>query len=370
MKIALFTDSFLPGVGGTENAVLNFANTLAKENEVMLFAPKYSREFDDNAYDFKIIRAKSIKITDNDFWAMPRSTKTIKKALDEFKPDILHSHTMGMMAGYANGYAKKHNIPSILTAHTKYGYCYRDALKSNLLSKIVLKHIIRRANNASRVCSCSYSMIDELKSYGGKKEVTVIKNGVIRDLNQYTKPELTGDFTFLYVGLISTFKNIEFSLRALSLVKKTRKDFKFKIIGQGPDIKKLTKKAKKLGLENNVEFIGVVRDRNLLNDYYANADLFLFPSIFDNDPLVVIESANRGTPALVLENTGASERLTDRVTGFISKPDETSFAQKILSLMNDRELIRKVGQNSDSINSSWEQATDKYINVYKEELAK
>ncbi len=364
MKIAIFTDSFLPGVGGTENAVMNFALALSKEHQVMVLAPKYRREFNDDAFPFKIVRAKSIKITENDFWAMPKITKSLKRELALFKPDILHTQTLGMMADFANSYGKKHDIPVVCTSHTKYRYCYMHDLKCSLLANLVVKRIIKRANNADLLCAVSNSMSDELISYGAKSKAVIIKNGCNNKAQKFIKPPFNGKFNFVYVGLVSTIKNIDFTLKALALVKKQTSDFTFTIIGRGPDEKKLKKLAKKLNLSDNVVFTGVIRDRDLLNKYLLASNLFLFPSIFDSDGLVILEAACFGTPTLVLENTGASERITDGVTGFTAKADINAYADKILQLMGEKEKLLEVGKRACSIFTTWEDTATQYIALY------
>ena len=346
MNIALFSDSFLPGIGGTENVVLKLATELSKEHNVMVLAPSYHRPYEENLnLPFKVVRAKSIGATKNEYWAMPGITRKVKRALDEFKPDVLHTHTIGMMAGYANKYAKKHNIPVICTVHTKFKYCYDQALKLPLLVKILLKFVIRRANQADRVTSVSYSMIEELASYGLKKPLTVIRNG------NYPKEHIPIDkiandkFTILYVGMIISYKNLAFSLRALLELKKINPNFIFYMVGRGTHEKKFKKYVKKLGLENNVVMTGAITDKAVLNGYYKQADLFLFTSVFDNDGLVLIEAAENDTPALVLEGTGSAERFVDGKTGFTAKPNEKSVAQKIAYLMDNKEELKSVGQS-------------------------
>ncbi len=368
MKIALFTDSFLPGVGGTENAVMNYAKELSKNHQVMVLAPDYKREFDDNAYPFKIVRSKSIKITENDFWAMPKISRAMKKSLDEFKPDILHTQTLGMMADFANCYGKKRNIPVVCTAHTKYRYCYVHDLKSSLLANMVIRRIIKRVNKADVSCAVSHSMAQELKSYGSKKQAIIIRNGGEKKVAEYVKPLSIPRFNFIFVGLVSTIKNIDFTLRALAIVKKERADFTFTVVGRGPDEKKLKKLTEKLGLSDNVVFTGVIRDRVKLSEYYAQSNLFLFPSVFDTDGLVILEAANYGTPTLVLENTGASERITDGKTGFTSKPTEKDYAQKIIDLMQDKEKLFEIGKNATSIFAGWEQTAKQYVELYEKLL--
>ncbi len=370
MKIAIFTDSFLPGVGGTENAVKNFATALAKEHEVMVLAPDYKRAFDVSALPFRVVRSKSLKITENDFWALPKLTPSLKKELDEFKPDILHTQTLGMMADFANCYGKKRGVPVVCTVHTKYRFCYLHDLKSKALTALVIRRIIKRANKADALCAVSKSMSEELVSYGAKKEAFVIKNGCNLTASLKQKPATSDKFNFTYVGLISTIKNIDFSLKALAEVKKVRDDFTFTVIGRGSDEKKLKKLTKKLGLKDNVTFTGVIRDREVLAEYFLNSNLFLFPSVFDSDGLVILESACYGTPTLALEGTGASERISDGVTGFTAKADVNSYAQKILLLMDDKAKLEEVGKNAVTIFSSWDETAKKYLELYNDLIKK
>lgn len=371
MKIAIFTDSFLPSIGGTEYAVSRLATALSKEHEVMVFAPNGHREFDDNAFDFKIARAKSIAVTKNDFWAHPNFSGKMKKTLNEFKPDVVHSHTIGMMAAFANKYAKRHGIPSICTIHTKFRYCYNDALKVKLFSEILLRYVMRRPKKADRVCTVSNSMISELKTYGLKRnDVLVIKNGNDQKAKSEFDKTTNDVFRLLFVGRIIDYKNIQFSLDCLKELKKIRSDFEFLLVGRGPHVKRFIKYAKKLGLEENVKFLGAITDSTELKKVYASSDLFFFTSIFDNDGLVVMEAAGEGTPSLVLSGTGASERITDEETGFLVDIDKKAVADKINYLMENRELLSKVGAKASTIFTSWQDAADAYLRIYKEEIEK
>ena len=371
VKIALFTDSFLPGIGGTVNVVLKLATELSKEHSVMVLVPSYHRPYEENLdLPFKVVRAKSLGASKNEYWAMPGITRKVKRALDEFKPDILHSHTIGMMAGYANKYAKKHGIPVICTVHTKFKYCYDEALKLPVLVKILLKFVMRRPNRADRVTSVSYSMIEELKRYGLKKPLTIIRNGNYPKEHIPTEKTPNDKFTLLYVGMIIKYKNLDFSLRALKELKKTHPDFVFYMIGRGAHEKKFKKYVKKLGLENNVVMTGAITDKQKLNEYYKKADLFLFTSVFDNDGLVLIEAAENDTPALVLEGTGSAERFVDGKTGFFAKPNERAVAEKIAYLMENPKELKDVGGRAYAICISWDDIVNEYVELYKEEIDK
>lgn len=370
MNIAIFTDSFLPGIGGTENAVLRYAIALSETDNVLVVAPDYHAETQDEKYPFKVVRVKSVKLTSNDMWAMPALTKGLTETLDEFSPNVLHCQHWGMISGFANSYAKKRRLPLVYIIHTKFLYCYKRSFGAySPIPYLMVKNGVRRLKKADLVCAVSNSMAKELFDYGYKKPITVIRNGFnakdIRELAEDSSIKTkNGVFKFLYVGYVISYKNIAFTLKALRAVKAVRDDFIFQIAGKGPDFNKFVKLAEKYGLKNNVKFLGAITDKKALSALYASSDLLLFPSIFDSDGLTVLEAAYYGTPALVIKGAGASERITDGETGFTSENSETAFAQKTLSLMDDRSLLKNVGENAKNIYSSWDETVKEYKAVY------
>lgn len=368
MRIALFTDSFVPGIGGTENVVLRLATEFSKTDEVLVVAPDYHKPFDDDALPFKVVRSRGLKVSKNEVWAFPGLGKRVKKALDEFKPDILHVHTLGTMAGYAIKYAKKNNLPIISTVHTKFKYCFDHVAKFPPLVKYLLNRITKRANKMDIVTSVSNSMIAELNSYGLKKDVTIIRNGNDIKENLQVEKKKNQKFTLLYVGLIIDYKNLGFSLEVLKELKEIDDNFLFYMVGRGAHEKKFRKYAKKLGLENNIIMTGAITDKQKLKEYYNMADLLLFTSVFDNDSLVLIEAAENKVPAIVLEKTGSSERFVDGETGFTASVDKKQFAQKIAELMKDKEILEKVGEKAIEICIPWKTIVDEYLQVYNEAI--
>jgi len=365
MRIAVFTDSFLPGIGGTENVVLRLSKELNKDHEVIVFAPSYHRG-DDSVFPFKVIRAKSIGVTKNDYWAMPGLTKSVKQTLDAFKPDVIHTHTLGKMASYANKYGKKNGIPVVCTMHTKFRYCYEHAFKLKFIARLLLRFVTKRANAADVVTTVSNSMIPEFKRFGLKKDVLVIRNG--NDLSEVASREKADGekFNLLYVGMIISYKNLGFSFECIKELKKRRSDFVFYVVGKGAHEKRYKKLVKKYGLEDNVVMTGAITDKEALSNRYAQADLLLFTSVFDNDSMVLIEAAEHGTPALVLKDTGSSERITDGETGFISEYDKEKVADRIENLMGDKELLRKVGKNAYGICIPWSEIKTQYERIYNQ----
>lgn len=367
LKIAIFTDSFLPGCGGTENAVHCFAKEMNKFCEVKVFAPDYHKDCSINT-DYEVVRLKSIRATENDYCIIPKLFKKTREELDDFVPDIIHVQTLGLGARIAAKYAMQKDIPIVYTVHTKYSYCYKHSLKSALLAKFVMKVLSSPLKSADRIFTVSSSMLDEIRGYGINKQVSVIKNGMAEGLNVSEKQK-NQKFTMLFVGMLIKYKNLDFSLKVLKELKNRGRDFEFRLIGEGHDRKRFEKIVKKEGLSDNVRFLGRITDRESLASHYSLADLFLFPSIFDNDPLVVCEAGLRLLPSFVIENTGASERIIDGISGFTAKNDVCAFADKIEYLMDNPEFLKIVGKNSAKLATPWKENAKAYLSAYKGMIA-
>ena len=86
-------------------------------------------------------------------------------------------------------------------------------------------------------------------------------------------------------------------------------------VGKGPDQKPLKRKAEELGLMGKCIFTGPVYDRNALRAWNTRADLFLFPSTFDTNGLVVREAAACGLASLLIEGSCAAEDITQGRNG-------------------------------------------------------
>lgn len=376
MRIALFTDSFLPGVGGTEKAVLGLANGLTeKGHEVMVFCPSYKKQ-DDSVYKFKVVRCGSIRLTNNDFCGLPGLSCKFKKQLKDFKPEVIHCQSVSPLAAYALKYGKKKDVPVVITVHTKFRTAFSRSVKSKTIVNIMIKNLVKKLNKMKKVFTVSHDMIAELHSYGFKGEIEVIRNGAmferIKDVDAL-KPLATEKYDLqneknilLYVGHIVKFKNLQFTLDALKIVKEEIPDFKMLFVGHGFDDAYFKKYASNLGLEENVLFTGAITDQKLLSSLYSVGELFVFPSIFDNDPLTIVEAALHKVPAITLKDTGSSERITNEVSGFVMEHDVQVFAEKIIYLLKNKEELKKAGENAEKmIPKLWETTAGEYLEEYK-----
>lgn len=374
MRIAIFTDSFFPGVGGTEKAVYGLANELAKTHDVAIFCPKYDGR-DEDEYNFEIYRSNSI-IVGGEYYGLPAFTKNYAQQLKDFNPDVIHCHTVSSLTRFALWHAKKHNVPAIMTVHTKFREAFGRVVKAKPVLDVMLKDIAKKAYKCNRVFTVSNDMGIELEGYGYGGSYEIIRNGSmfqvpenLQELSELAdeKYGLENKIVFLFVGLLVQYKNIQFSLNALKKFKETNPNFKFVIVGGGPEEEYFKDLVKELELEENVVFTGLIRDKAELSMLYARADLFLFPSIFDNDPLTIVEAASHKTPALTLENTGSSERIEPDKTGFVVENNLEAYINKIVEVTKDLEALKQIGENaSKHIPKTWEEIASEYEKHYEE----
>jgi glycosyltransferase involved in cell wall biosynthesis len=105
--------------------------------------------------------------------------------------------------------------------------------------------------------------------------------------------------------------------------------------------------------------------------YYAAADLFLFPSLYDNAPLVVREAAALNTPSVMVEGSTAATILKDGENGFLIPNDLDVFAAKLRELIHDPARVHRIGvQASRTIVRSWEDVVGEVLDRYNRLIAR
>lgn len=386
MRILICTDTFYPGIGGTEAACFGFASELVAEgHEVLLACPDYHRE-DARQYSFPVLRLPALSLTDSEVMVYVSRSKKAMKQMEAFRPDAIHLQSWSGMARIALKLGKKLGVPVVMTMHTQLRLLYRRTLKLPVLIRAFIGDAVRKMRRADLVTTVAGCMRAELAACGYEKsaEIPVIRNGAMAIRSIVTEEERrearvrfglhTEKPVLIFVGHIAQFKRVDFLLRALRIAVDGGFDGSLMLVGSGVDEKRYQRLSRKLGLSDRVLFTGRLERREDVKTAYAAADLFVMASIFDNDPIVVVEAACRGLPALTIENTGSSERLTDGVDGFVAPSDEAAFAKRIIELFAEPRILREVGiRAADRIPTQWADTVAAYLPLYEkliEEKAK
>lgn len=378
----LFNDSFPPIIDGVTLTVVNYARWLeAKGKKTCIITPWNPKEVPS---PYNVMRYVSLPIHNRHpyRYGYPKLDPFIWKRLKNTNFKILHAHCP-FSSGRLAVYVKKHqNIPLIGTFHSK----YKDDLKHSFHNlpfcvPIIMKRILNFFNACDEVWIPQRDVEETVRKYGYKGPLTVVENGndfaslVHGDLRQYklsAKKRLginEKDLSLLFVGQHIWEKGPDIILATIERLRDLP-SVKINFIGDGYASNELTKIVKEKGLEDKVRFNGLITDRNLLSDYFAASDIFFFPSLYDNAPLVVREAAAMGTPSLLLKGSTASEVIKDLQNGYLVDNNVEEIAGFLRTMDKEREKIYRTGINArNTLVRSWEdvvgEVLDRYDNAIK-----
>ena len=353
--ICLLNDSFPPVIDGVSNCVVNYAKNVKALGGNPLVATPAVEGADDGAFDFPVLRYPSIDtrkklgyVTGYPF--SPAVTSQIKGA----GVDILHTHCPVTSCLFARSLRYVVDAPVILTYHTKFDIDISNALRGRLLQESALRALMSNIRACDEVWTVSRGAGENLRKLGYEGEFIVMKNGVDVPLGGADESDVAaatggcdlpeGVPVYLFVGRMMWYKNVRLILDALKRLRNEDKDFRMIFIGGGADAEEIENYASELGLADKCIFKGPVRDRSVLRAWYTRADLFLFPSTFDTNGLVVREAAACGTASILIYGSAASEGVVSGRNGCLIDEEPEALAGCLSGLYDNPEFVIQVGQ--------------------------
>lgn len=371
-----FNDSFTPVMDGVTNVVKNYAYWLdRKYGQCYVATPAYPGYVDRE--EFPVLRYYSIPLKKREPYRIGFDLLDInfKSTIKSIPFDIVHAHCPFTSGAIAVQIARKMKIPVIATFHSKFYDDFKQVLKIDAFAKICTRLVIDFFNRVDQVWTVSKGAADTLREYGFKGHVEVVPNGSdfvvpenMDSLIAQTEKKLnigSDDLVFLFVGQHIWQKNIKLIVDALHQVSAEQIPYRMFFVGDGYARDELKSYVQEMGLTRNISFLGKILDRDYLRSLFARADLFLFPSVYDNAPIVVQEAAAVGTPSLVIAKSNAAEGIVDNVNGFLSDNDSISYANRIIRIIRDRQALRSIGEKAKvTIYRNWENIVDEVYERY------
>ena len=379
-NIGLFNESFPPVMDGVAICVQNYAYWMQKKaGGVSVITPKVPGA-DYSHYEYEVLDYFAVPVPFNPPYVtgIAEIDPTFLARILKRPFKIVHAHSP-FAAGMAAAKVAKHlRIPLVATFHSK----YRDNFDRVIPAKPVVDQLIKRIvdfyEHADEVWVPQESVKAVLRDYGYKGPIEVVQNGsdLVGDYpDSYfsqARNELgiqPDEFTFLFVGQHIWEKNVKLIIEALGKMEET--PFKMLFVGNGYAADTMKRMVCEKGLEKQVTFVGTVTDREAIKKYYAAADLFLFPSLYDTDGLVVKEAAALHTPSVMVETATAASIITNGEDGFLIPNDAEAFARLLRELVHDPERVHRVGlRASQSLVRSWEDIADEVLDRYNRLIAR
>ena len=382
MRVCLLNDSFPPIIDGVVNVVMNYASYLQKDfnSDIIVGTPAYPNT-DYSRYPYPVVPYQSFDTTNiaSGYRAgNPFNGKAVS-LLSDFRPEIIHSHCPASATIIARILREQTDAPVVFTYHTKYDIDIERTVKIKPLAKEGIQAMVSNIEACDDVWVVSKGAGESLKALGYSGKYRVMNNGV-----DFAKGRVADDLVaqavagydlpagvpmFLFVGRMMTYKGLPLILDALKLLSDSGQDFRMVFIGKGPDRELLEKQAEKLKIRDKVIFTGPIYDRDVLRAWNTRADLFLFPSTFDTNGLVVREAAACGLASMLIEGSCAAEGITDGRNGFTIQETPEAMAALLKEASTDLPHLHEVGMNAmDEIYLSWEECVALAHHRYMEVL--
>ena len=367
-SICLINDSFPPVTDGVANAVVNYAKILTENGKkATVVTPAYPGA-DDSQFDFPIVRYPSVDLTKLVGYhaGFPFSSQTLE-TLVERDFDLIHCHCPVTSAMLARALRDRIHVPLVFTYHTKFDIDIANAIKGKLLQEEAKKVLVDNITACDEVWTVSHGAGENLKSLGYQGDYLVMPNGVDFPKGRVDESlvrKVTKDFDlpenipmFLFVGRMMWYKGLKIILDALAMLKTQGRPFRMVFVGNGGDRDEVIAYSEKLGLSDCVFFTAPAYDRNVIRAWYCRADLFLFPSTFDTNGLVVREAAACGLGSVLVRGSCAAEDIRDGESGFLIEENAESMARMLTALSRNPEAMQRVGKTAqDEIYISWKDA--------------
>ena len=371
--ICLMNDSFPPMIDGVATAVSQYARFITQNHgQTVVATPEYPGVTDD--YPFPVVRYPSVNTTKLVGYrtGVPFHAQSVRE-LSGYPIDLIHSHCPLVSTYLARTVRQTKNVPLVLTYHTKFDIDIAKAVRSGQLQSAAIRLLIDNVSACDEVWVVSKGAGDNLHGLGYQGDCYLMENGVdfprgkaspaaVNALRErlhadYNIDTEDGAPLFLFVGRMMWYKGIRLILDALRTLSDANLPYHMIFIGDGMDFAEIKAYTEELRLTDRCVFTGAIRDRELLRAYYSIGTLFLFPSTFDTNGIVVREAAACGLPSMLIAGSCAAEGITDGRTGFLVEENAPSIAALLKKVCEDKSRCAAVGECAmREIYLSWEDA--------------
>ena len=371
MIIGQFCDSYPPTLDGVARVTFSYCETLGKMGHAAYYIAPKNPDAPDYPFLNTILSPGAKIPTEQWRVGLPALGFKYRKSLKEIPFDIVHAQSPFIAGHEAMRIAKKLNVPLVSTFHSKYYDDFLQRTHSKKLSQLLTKNIIEFYNRCDAVWAVNDGTADVLREYGFGGKISVMENGtdiekiqpgILEQMKQRVQYDENLPL-FIFVGRHNKQKNIQGVLEACKILSDKGIEFRLVTAGDGPDYDKLVKLSHKLELDDKVRFLGYVDDRAEIMALYSLADLLVFPSLYDNAPMVLREAAAMQTPGLLVAGSTSAENLVDGENALIARDDSPkAIAERIQSGIKDLDSIGKNARKT--IPVSWDRMMEKVVAEY------
>jgi glycosyltransferase involved in cell wall biosynthesis len=377
MRVAIFTDTYLPEVNGVARTLGKWSRYLESQHiPCRIFAPtapaNHREEVSNHVERFFSI---PFFLYPECQFALPNPLN-MKRALQEFQPTIIHVATPFNLGLLGNHYARKLDIPVVASYHTHFDQ-YLHYYKLSWMEPTLWKYMTWFHANCRKVYVPSESTRQHLQ-HRGFPELEIWGRGIESEkfhpkVDRHTVLQHYGvdsrKFVILFVGRLAPEKSIDVLIKAfLAVPQHLREQMELVIAGDGPMHEELSEIAKE---HRNIRLTGFLHGENL-RELYAAADLFLFPSATETFGNVILESMASGTAVIGAAAGGVQDNIRHGETGWLCPPhDVPAFTAAISELYAHPQLRAQLASagRAYALTQSWDRIFARLLSSYEQAIA-
>ncbi|MEM4336803.1 MAG: glycosyltransferase family 4 protein [Candidatus Woesearchaeota archaeon] len=376
MKILIITEYFPESKkgdisGGVESRAFYIASELAKENDVTVICGRTGNsKAKDNFFGIKIIRPVVHKYSHNaSFFLRLRFAIKAYNTAKEMKADIVDGYNF---ISYLPAYfaAKKIGAKKIATYHETWvgEWIKNKGLITGIFGSLWERFVL--GLKWDKIISVSEFTKKKLVEAGvPEKKIVVIPNGVKLSLYNKIKTKKSKNPTICCISRLVKTKRVDDLIKAISIVKKDIPNVECKVIGVGEERKNLEKLASRIGVAENVKFLGRLRKHSDVIKVIKSSHLLCHPSVIEGFGIVIIEAMASGVPYICSNITPLIEITHEGKGGLIfEQKNYVDLASKTLLMLKNKELYNQKIKEGIKLaeNYSWENIARKVENAYKQ----
>jgi len=367
MRIAIFTNNYLPNPYGVSTSVEGFRQVLISMGHIVyIFAPQWGDEV--NKSEKYIYRYPSIKIPTKIEASMvvPYSSK-IDNIIEELDFDIIHAQHPNLLGTVASKWALKKDVPLVFTWHSLYDrYAhYISFVPEKLSGKWAMKNAAGFAMDCDEVIIPTASIAKIIKDAGVEhNRISVVSSGVDEGLfanpdgrkikNKYS---ITNDKVVLgTVSRLTEEKNVIFLANAVAEILQKNKNVIFICGGEGDLQDEMEEIFANKKVDTRVVFAGKVARENVKHYLDAN-DIFVYASTSETQGTIVTENMYVGKPIVAVGEGGVGDLIDDGNNGILVSEEKKIFVHSIQKLIDSENLRKEMGENAQRI------AREKYTTI-------
>jgi glycosyltransferase involved in cell wall biosynthesis len=366
--VGFFTECYKPIVNGVVASIAALRDGLwAHGVEVTTIAPHFPHFVDEER---DVVRVPSLPLPTQTAYRLCVPYLNADDRARMRGIDLVHAHSPFVTGWMGASYARRHRIPLVFTYHTRLdAYAHYAPFDRGATERAMVELTRRYANAADAVVVPTHAMEIRLRELGVHAPIAVVPSAI--DVERFAAGRrsalvrarlgATDEAPLaLVVSRLGLEKNVELVLDALPLLPLLR----LAVVGEGPHRAALEERARQLGVEQRVRFIGAL-DRERLPDVYASADAFVFPSTTDTQGLVLAEALAAGLRVVAADSAASRDVLAG--AGRIVPPDPAAIAAALLEAL-------AAGHDQSAVHLAFsrftvEMQTRRILELYREVLA-